>query len=157
MNKEELTPVNLLRLRFLNDASMLCGKEYGEGYLEALAHVEKMIGEAEAEPEPSLLEQTWYSYLGIASLIRDDPKKRLVFMRELHTAYFEAMQAENAAQKSLESAKRQSALIHGAYHYTHRVLNTGGDGFCYALDGVTHVVTLRTTIPVIESWKPDIE
>ena len=113
---------------------------YNEGYIEALEHVEQAL-QVDNEPTYPLLEQSGYSYSGIAELIRDHPENRKTFIRELHTAHSVALERIQALEGQLHSARIDVALLVQSYRAVNKIVNQGSESMCYELDGLLYVVT----------------
>jgi hypothetical protein len=57
-NLKTMNKINQLRKQFLDLAARMCGKEYGEGYLEALKHVEAEMETSDWQTEKIALAQS---------------------------------------------------------------------------------------------------
>jgi hypothetical protein len=141
----------------------MCSKEYGEGYLEALAHVGAAIQESETEnPETNLdvrdlVAESGYSYSGIAGIIRHDKSARKEFIEQLHIQHSRAKTRVESLEDELAAAKRVVGLQLQAYRDTHTVLDLkDGEPLIYRFGDSLILVRVTEKSVSIERYRANI-
>lgn len=157
---DKLSIINQIRKQFLDTAARMCSEDYGTGYLEALAHVEKALQVPETNPEAAvrdLVAESGYSYSGIAGIIRHDKPARKEFISQLHIQHAQAKTRVESLEDELAAAKRVVGLQLQAYRDTHTVLNLkDGEPIIYLFGDALIFVRVTEKSVSIERYRANI-
>jgi hypothetical protein len=149
-----MNQINQLRKRFLDSAARMCGEEYTNGYLEALAHVEAALSHPDVR---DLVGESGYSYSGIASIIRHDKPAAWQFIEQLHIQHAQAKERVETLEGELAAAKRLVGLQLQAYRDTHTVLNLrDGEPIIYPFGSALIFVRVTEKSVSIERYRANI-
>jgi hypothetical protein len=155
---DKLSIINQIRKQFLDTAARMCGEDYGTGYLEALAHVEKALQVPETNPDVrDLVAESGYSNSGIAGIIRHDKSARKEFISQLHVQHAQAKERVESLGDELAAAKRVVALQLQAFRDTHTVLNLGdGEPLIYRFGDDMILVRVTEKWVFIDQYRANI-
>lgn len=157
---EQLTIIDQIRKQFLDSAARMCGEEYTNGYLEALAHVEAALSNPETNPEADvrdLVAEFGYSYSGIAGIIRHNKPMVKEFIEQLHIQHAQAKTRVESLEDELAAAKRVVALQLQAFRDTHTVLDLkDGEPLIYRFGDALIFVRVTEKSVTIERYRANI-